>query len=93
MSYFIFVVIRFIYFCRNRAYGRKAKQRKSVKKVWSLFYSSISNAFYYCYFLLGGNKLSEYYQLKTKLLTVAIGLAGLGLALYSTLKQLENINK
>jgi hypothetical protein len=93
LSYFIFVVIRFIYFCRNRAYGRKAKQRKSVKKVWSLFYSSISDAFYYCYFLWGGNKLSEYYQLKTKLLTVAIGFAGLCLAMYVTLKRLDEINR
>ena len=41
----------------------------------------------------GGNKLSEYYQLKTKLLTVAIGFAGLCLAMYVTLKRLDEINR
>ena len=41
----------------------------------------------------GGKKINDYLELPNDLLTVAIGLAGLGLALYSTLKQLENINK
>lgn len=41
----------------------------------------------------GGNKLTEYFQLKNNLLTVVIGVSGLGLALYSTLKQLERVNK
>lgn len=41
----------------------------------------------------GGNKISEYYGLKTKLLTVAIGFAGLCLALYITLKRLNEINR
>ncbi len=39
----------------------------------------------------GGKKINDYLELPNDLLTVAIGLAGLGLALYSTLKQLENI--
>lgn len=41
----------------------------------------------------GGNKISEYYGLKTKLLTVAIGFSGLCLAIYVTLKRLNEINK
>ena len=41
----------------------------------------------------GGKKINDYLELPNDLLTVAIGLSGLGLALYSTLKQLENINK
>lgn len=41
----------------------------------------------------GGNKISEYYQLKTKLLTVGIGFAGLCLAMYVTLKRLNEINR
>lgn len=41
----------------------------------------------------GGKKLNDYFELKNNLLTVVIGLSGLGLALYNTLKQLENINK
>lgn len=41
----------------------------------------------------GGNKLTEYYHLKNNLLTVVIGLLGLVLTMYSTLKRLEQINK
>ena len=41
----------------------------------------------------GGKKINDYLELPNDLLTVAIGLSGLGLALYSTIKQLENINK
>ena len=41
----------------------------------------------------GGKKLNDYFELNNNLLTVVIGLSGLGLALYNTLKQLENINK
>ena len=41
----------------------------------------------------GGKKLNDYLELQNNLLTVFIGLSGLGLALYNTLKQLENLNK
>ena len=41
----------------------------------------------------GGNKISEYYGLKTKLLTVAIGFGGLCLSMYVTLKRLNEINR
>lgn len=41
----------------------------------------------------GGKKISEYYQLKTKLLTVAIGFSGLCMAMYITLKRLNEINR
>lgn len=41
----------------------------------------------------GGKKLSDYLELKNNLLTVSVGLLGLGLALYNTIKQLDNINK
>ncbi|MBV2225205.1 MAG: AtpZ/AtpI family protein [Cloacibacterium sp.] len=41
----------------------------------------------------GGKKINDYLEFPNDLLTVVIGLAGLGLALYSTLKKLENINK
>ena len=38
-------------------------------------------------------KLNDYFELNNNLLTVFVGLSGLGLALYNTLKQLENLNK
>ena len=41
----------------------------------------------------GGKKLNDYFELNNNLLTVFVGLSGLGLALYNTLKQLENLNK
>lgn len=41
----------------------------------------------------GGKKLNDYLGLQSNLLTVGIGLLGLGLALYNTVKQLERINK
>ena len=41
----------------------------------------------------GGKKLNDYWGLNNNLLTVGIGLLGLSLALYNTLKQLERINK
>ena len=41
----------------------------------------------------GGNQLNEYLGYKSKILTVVIGFAGLCLALYTTLKRLEAINK
>ena len=41
----------------------------------------------------GGNKLNEYLGYQSKILTVVIGFAGLCLAMYSTLKRLESINK
>lgn len=40
----------------------------------------------------GGKKLNDYWQVQNNLITVALGLAGLGLALYNTIKQLEKIN-
>ncbi len=41
----------------------------------------------------GGKKLSDYFEIEGKLLTVGLGLLGLALALYNTVKQLERINK
>ena len=41
----------------------------------------------------GGKELNDYFELNNNLLTVFVGLSGLGLALYNTLKQLENLNK
>lgn len=41
----------------------------------------------------GGKKLNDYFQVNNNLLTVGIGFLGLGLSLYNTLKQLENINQ
>lgn len=41
----------------------------------------------------GGKKLNDYFGIGNNLLTVGIGFLGLGLALYNTLKQLENLNK
>ena len=40
----------------------------------------------------GGKKLNDYLDIKNNLLTVGLGLSGLGLALYNTIKQLEKIN-
>ncbi len=40
----------------------------------------------------GGKKLNDYWEIQNNLLTVGIGLSGLGLALYNTIKQLEKIN-
>ncbi len=41
----------------------------------------------------GGKKLNDYFEIKNNLLTVGVGFLGLGLSLYNTLKQLENLNK
>lgn len=41
----------------------------------------------------GGKKLNDYWGLNNNLITVGIGLLGLSLALYNTVKQLERINK
>lgn len=41
----------------------------------------------------GGKKLNDYFEINNNLLTVGIGFLGLGLALYNTLKQLDNLNK
>lgn len=41
----------------------------------------------------GGNKISEYYGLKTKLLTAFIGFLGLCLSMYVTLKRINEINR
>lgn len=40
----------------------------------------------------GGKKLNDYWQVQNNLVTVTLGLTGLGLALYNTIKQLEKIN-
>lgn len=41
----------------------------------------------------GGNKLNTYLGNKSNILTVIIGFGGLCLALYTTLKRLEILNK
>ncbi|MEN2435415.1 AtpZ/AtpI family protein [Weeksellaceae bacterium A-14] len=41
----------------------------------------------------GGKKLNDYWEIKSNLLTLAIGLAGMALAFYSLLRQLKNIQK
>ena len=41
----------------------------------------------------GGKKLNDYFEIKNNLLTVGLGLLGLSLALYNTVKQLDRINK
>ncbi len=41
----------------------------------------------------GGKKLNDYYGLDNNLLTVGVGFLGFGLALYSTIKALDRVNK
>ena len=41
----------------------------------------------------GGRKLNDYWEIKSNLLTLVIGLAGMALAFYSLLRQLKNIQK
>lgn len=41
----------------------------------------------------GGSKITEHFCLKNNLLTVGIGILGMCLALYTTLKRLEAIDK
>lgn len=39
----------------------------------------------------GGNKLTEYFELQNKLLTVGVGFLGMGLAFYNLLNQLKKV--
>jgi len=41
----------------------------------------------------GGAKLNQYFELKNNLVTVIVGLFGLCISLYVTIKSLENLNK
>ena len=41
----------------------------------------------------GGKKINDYFGIESNLLTVAIGLSAMGLALYSLIKQLNNLQK
>lgn len=41
----------------------------------------------------GGKKLNDYFGINNNLLTVGLGVTGMILALYSTLKQLNSMNK
>ena len=41
----------------------------------------------------GGKKINDYFQLESNLLTVAIGLSGMGLAMFNLLRQLKEIQK
>jgi hypothetical protein len=41
----------------------------------------------------GGNKLTEYFEIKNNLLTVGVGFLGMGLAFYNILNQLKNLEK
>lgn len=39
----------------------------------------------------GGKKLNDYWEIKSNLVTIGIGLGGMSLAFYSMLRQLKNI--
>lgn len=39
----------------------------------------------------GGKKLNDYWEIKSNVLTIVIGLTGMGLAFYNLLRQLKNI--
>ena len=41
----------------------------------------------------GGKKLNDYWEIKSNLVTIAIGFTGMALAFYSLLRQLKNIQK
>ncbi len=41
----------------------------------------------------GGNKLNEYLDFDNKIITVAVGFSGMGLAFYNLLNQLKNVQK
>ncbi|QDP86378.1 AtpZ/AtpI family protein [Chryseobacterium sp. SNU WT5] len=41
----------------------------------------------------GGKKINDYFEVKSNLLTLAIGLTGMALAFYNLLRQLKEIQK
>lgn len=89
-----FQVVKNVYFCKNQKLeDKKNNASDSLRK-----YGKYSSVVFQMLFIIGvafwgGHQLDLYFETGSNFLVLVIGLSGLCLSLYTTLKRLEILNK